>query len=240
MYTEGDLPSTHNETPSTESSALEPGEMIVSIPEGAIITSVTVEYAITSHNMAWMSEQRSFLRCVSEGGETEQQVHAGSSESGGTKEYHRSGLDIANNVVGGGDIAFELHVFHTWESWNGPGGSNTEYVYVPNETWKVIVYYELPEHDVTFFVKNQFDETLEGASIQVFGMVEETNESGNAQFYLPQGSLHYNAWADNHRKLDNEPYEVIDGDNYIQVELLRVFNATFTIEDYQATSCRMP
>ena len=232
VYSDGDLPSTHESSPGTGDSAIEPGEMTVSIPNGATITGVTVEYEITSHNGAWMSEQRSFLRCVSEGGETEPNVISGSDNSGGTMEYLREDLDIANNVEGGGDIEFELHVFHTWEGMGGPGGSNTEYAYVPNETWKLIVYYDLPEQDVTFFVENQFDETLEGASVEVFGVVEETDGTGHADFNLPEGSFYYNAWADGHRTIENEPFDVIDGENYVHVELLRVFNATFAVTDY--------
>ncbi len=139
VYSDGDIPSTFKSSPNTGSNAVEPGEMTVPIPEGATITSVSVEYDITTDNWAWMSEQRSFLRCVSPGGETEQQVYSGSGNSGGTQEYSREGLTIANNVEGGGDIDFELHVFRTW----GGSGSDTQYNYVPNETWKLIVYYEL-------------------------------------------------------------------------------------------------
>ncbi len=201
--------------------------MTVSIPNGAIITSVSVEYDITAHGGAWMSEQRSFLRCVSPGGETESQVYSGSG-FGGTQSYYREDLTLANNVEGGGDIEFELHVFRTW----GGSGSNTQFNYVPNETWRLIVYYQLPEQEVTFFVKNQFDETLEGASIEVFGVVEETDGTGHADFNLPEGSFLYNAWADDHRTIHNELFEVVDGDNYIHVELLRVFNAMFEVADY--------
>jgi len=225
VYSDGDIPTTHNSNPNTGSSALEPGEMSVSIPEGATITSVTVEYSMTAQAAGWMADQRSFLRCVSDGGETESQVYSGSGNSGGTQDYYREGLEIANNVEGGGDVEFELHAFRVW----GGSGSSTQYNYVDNHSWKLIVYYQLPEHDVTFFVKNQFDETLEGASVEVFGVVEETDGTGHADFSLPEGSFFYNAWADDHRTIYNEPFTVDEDDNYIQVELLRVFNALFDV-----------
>ncbi len=227
LYTDGDIPSTFNSNPNTSSNANEPGQMTVSIPEGAMITSVTVEYKITAHGGAWMSEQRSFLRCVSDGGETESQVYSGSGSSSGTQEYHREGLTIANNIQGGGDIDFELHVFRTW----GGSGSNTQYNYVPNETWKIIVYYGLGEHDVTFFVKNQFDETLEGAHIEVFGIAEETDETGHVEFNLPKGSFFYSAWADDHIDIHDEAFEVTDDENYIEVLMLKAYNVLFSIHN---------
>ncbi len=228
VYSDGDIPTTHNNNPNTGSSALEPGEMTVSIPYGATITSVTVEYSMTAQAAGWTADQRSFLRCVSDGGETEPQVYSGTGNSGGTQDYFREGLTIANNVEGGGEIEFELHAFRVW----GGSGSNTQYNFVDNNTWKLIVYYELPEHDVTFFVKNQFDDTLEDASVEVFGVVEETDGTGHAHFSLPEGSFFYNAWADDHRNIYNEPFEVAEGENHIDVELLRVFNAMFDVTDY--------
>jgi len=220
VYTYGDIPSTYGSAePDTSSSALEPGEMTVSIPYGAIITSVSVEYALTSRNGAWMSEQRSFLRCVSPGGETEHQVYSGQGNTVGTIDYNRSGLDIANNVTGGGDIEFELHAFHSWEGWGGLWGSTTDFVFVPDGTWKLIVYYELPEHDVTFFVKTQAGKGIEGAQIEVFGVTVETDDSGHAVFSLPEGPSLYNAMAVGYMDIYNEPFEVTGGDDHVEVLL---------------------
>ncbi len=228
VYSGGDIPTTYNTNPTTSSNAVEPGEMSVTIPEGANITSVSVEYDMTAHGMAWMSEQRSFLRCVSDGGETEPEVYQGEDNTGGTYEYERTDLTIANNVEGGGEIEFELHAFRTW----GGSGSNTDFNYVDNNSWKLIVYYELESHDVTFFVKNQLDETLEGASVEVSGIVEETDEEGHAGFDLPEGSFYYSAWADNHLDTHNQQFEVVEGeDNLFEVVLSRVFNAEFHVHD---------
>lgn len=228
VYSEGDIPTTYNTNPTTSSNALEPGEMSVTIPEGAIITGVSVEYDMSAEPDGWMSDQRSFLRCVSDGGETEPEVYEGEENTSGTYEYERTGLTIANNVEGGGEIEFELHAFRTW----GGSGSNTDFNYVDNNSWKIIVYYELEGHDLTFSVKNQLDETLEGASVEVSGIVEETDEEGHAEFNLPEGSFYYNAWADNHLDTHNQLFEVVeDEDNLVKVVLSRVFNAEFHVHD---------
>jgi subtilisin family serine protease len=226
-YSEGDIPSTMHYYVTTSSSAVYPGQMTVTIPEGAVITSVDVEYSITSKLGVHMSNQVSFLRCVSPGGTTEPEVSTGSGNETGTYDYARSGLSIANNVQGGGDIEFQLHVFRN----HGGFGSNTTYVFAPNETWKVIVYYELPEYDVTFRVENQFDELVEGAIVEVGNTVEQTDEAGEALFGLPEGTLYYSVTAENHRSLLVQPFEVMQGDNLIEVSMLRVFQATFDITD---------
>ena len=227
FYSEGDIPSTMHYFVTTGSSAVFPGQMTITIPEGAVITSVDVEYSITSRLGVHMSNQESFLRCVSPGGTTEPEVYKGSGNITGTYEYARSGLTIANNVQGGGDIEFQLHVFRN----HGGFGSNTTYVFVPNETWKVIVYYELPEYDVTFRVENQYGEHVEGAVVQVGSTHEHTNEDGEALFGLPEGTLYYSVTAENHRPLLVQPFDVVQGDNLIEVSILRVFQAMFDITD---------
>ncbi len=236
-YDLGDIPSTYNTNVTTASSALDPGQMTVTIPEGATITGVDIEYKMTSHGGAWMSEQRSFMRCVSPGGTTESQVYSGTSNSGGTIDYERTGLDIANNVTGGGDIEFELHAFRTW----GGSGSSTQYVYVPNNTWKIIVYYELPKHDVTFRVSNQFEEMVEGAIVEVSNEEHQTDVDGEAHTEMPAGVFYYTATADSHRPHILEPFEVIEGEeNIIDIMLTRVFEVTFEIMDVHGNDVPNP
>ncbi len=227
LYSDGDIPSTYNNAPDTESVALEPGVLVVSIPEGATITGVDVEYDITSTGGAWMSEQRSILRCTSEGGEAEAAIVEGpSSDNAGTHEYARQGLTIANNVVGGGEIEFELHVFRTW----GGSGSDTQYAYVPNDTWKVIVHYELESYETTFRITNQLDELVEDAAVTVSNMTTPTDEAGEAMMMLPEGTHYYTVSADRHRTLSNVAFEV-DDEQTILVELERTFQATFLLKD---------
>ncbi len=113
-----------------------PGTLVVTIPVDALITSVDVSYSMTARNWGWMSDQRSQLRCVSPGGTAEGQLYEGSGRTG-TYDYSRTGLTIANNVTGGGNITFELHAGRTW----GGSGCNTTYNRVNNNTWTVTVHY---------------------------------------------------------------------------------------------------
>ncbi len=137
-YNSGDIPTDFNFETTANNSAC-PGLLTVSIPINATITGVDVEYNMTTQNNGYMNEQRSQLRCVSNDGTAETSVAIGSGSSG-TFSYSRTGLTIANNVTGGGDIEFELHAGRTW------GGSDcgTSYNKVDNGTWKVTVHYLLP------------------------------------------------------------------------------------------------
>ncbi len=226
-YTDGAIPSTLHYYVTTSSSAVHPGHMTINIPDGATISGVDVEYSITSRLGVHMSQQQSFLRCISPGGTTEPQVYQGSGNTTGTYDYARQGLNIANNVQGGGDIEFQLHVFRT----NGGFGSNSTYVFVPDSTWKLIVYYEVPDYDVTFRVSNQFDELVEGAEVIIGNTTGITNAEGEAFFELPEGTLFYSVIADNHRPLMVQPFEVTQSENLIEASIMRVFQAAFSVLD---------
>jgi len=121
----------------TSGSSSCPGTLAVTIPLGVFISGVDVEYNMTARNGGWKSEQRSQLRCVSPGGTTETSLYEGSGDNAGIQAYSRTGLDIANGVVGGGTIEFKLHAGRTW----GGSGCSTEYNYVNNNSWKITVYY---------------------------------------------------------------------------------------------------
>lgn len=136
IYTAGDIP-TDFSFQSLPGQSSCPGMLTVTIPAGAVIDSVDVYYEMTAQNWGWMSEQRSQLRCVSPGGTAETILYQGVGNTEGTMVYNRTGLDIANGVTGGGDIAFELHAGRTW----GGSGCNTTYNKVDNNTWMVTVYY---------------------------------------------------------------------------------------------------
>ena len=232
VYSLGNIPSTFNTAPNVTQSAIEPGLLTVNIPQGAVITGIDVEYKITSQGGAWMSEQRSFLRCVSEGGISEGSITQGpSSNSGGTHTYNRNGLNIANNVEGGGDIQFELHVFRTW----GGSGSNTQYAMVPNNSWKVIVHYILPKHDVTFKVVNQLGETVENATIEIAGETLVTNQQGEAGLELSGGSHIYNISAPKH-KTGTGKVVFVTGSEVIELPIERAFGVAFDLTDPDGNS----
>lgn len=118
-----------------------PGTLSVLIPDGAIITSVDVNYNMTAQNVGWMSEQRSQLRCVSPGGSAESMLYNGSGTTTGTFTYNRTGLTIANAVQGGGQIVFQLHAGRTWST-SGYAGCQIYNNKVDNNTWTVKVYFQ--------------------------------------------------------------------------------------------------
>ena len=116
----------------------------VSVPSGAVITGVDVAYSMTalSTNYAYMSEQRSFIRCVSTGGTVEASVTSGVGSSSGTMTYARTGLSIANAVVSTGTVQFQMNAFRTY---GGAAGScGVDYSKVDNSTWIITVNYFVP------------------------------------------------------------------------------------------------
>lgn len=138
-YTEGDIP-TDSAFTFLPGASGEPGVLTVTIPEDVVIIGVDVVYNMTAQNGAWMGEQRSQLRCVSPDGEDEATLSSGSGNLEGTYSYNRTGLTIANNVSGGGDIVFELHAGRTWST-GGHSGISTYNNKVDDGTWTVTVHY---------------------------------------------------------------------------------------------------
>lgn len=140
-YTAGDIETDRNFTSLPGASAC-PGTLIVTIPVGATITSVDVAYDMTAlaSGNAWMNEQRSQLRCISAGGTNEATISNGSGNTAGTYSYTRTGLEIANGVVVGGDIVFELHAGRNF----GGTGCGAAHNFVVNNTWTVTVHYDPP------------------------------------------------------------------------------------------------
>ena len=225
LYDLGDIPTTYNSSPNTGSNAIEPGVLTVTIPENAEITGVDVEYQMTSHGGAWMSEQRSLIRCISEGGTTEGAVTSGpSSNSAGTHTYNRTGLEIANGVEGGGEITFELHAFRTW----GGSGSNTDYAFVPNNTWKVIVHYELTGLMVTFSVKDNAGNDIPDAVLTFDG---QTHNAGNYTVTgLEEGVFEYSLTKEGYTTVSGE-VELVDENVHIDAVMEPCFIVTFNIDD---------
>ncbi|TVQ15197.1 MAG: T9SS C-terminal target domain-containing protein [Bacteroidetes bacterium] len=226
LYTLGDIPSTLNTDPNTLSQALEPGQMSVTLPGGATITGVDVEYEITSMAGAWVREQRSYVRCVSPGGIAESALASGPNfYHEGTAQYKRTGLTIANGVEGGGEVEFELHVFRTF----GGSGSNTDYTFVPDSTWKIIVHYTMPEYDVLFKVENQAGYPVQGAQVKAGNILAETNTLGEAHLQLFEGTHYYNITAPDHHTLMVQPFEVTPEGKTLEVSLIRQFSVTFSV-----------
>ena len=224
VYDGGDIPTTFNSSPNNESTAIEPGVLTVTIPEDAIITGVDVEYKMTAQGGGWTSEQRSYIRCVSAGGTAESSIASGSGNSAGTFEYNRSGLTIANGVEGGGELTFELHAFRTW----GGSGSGTQYNYVNNNTWKVIVHYELQGYSVTFNVKDNNGNNINNAILTFNGF------SHPAGVYhvggLEEGTYNYQITKDGYTTVTGV-VEVIDQNVTVNAVMDPCWKVTFNIND---------
>lgn len=141
-YTQGDIPSDMlaggSEPGATDWSML-PGVLEVNIPAGMIVTGVDVQYTMTSANYAYINEQRSRIRCISDGGESEPLYIEGIGGHSGSYVYQRNGLSIANNVTTE-TIIFELHAFRTY----GGSGISLNHVKVDNNSWTVTVHYANP------------------------------------------------------------------------------------------------
>lgn len=175
-YTYGDIPTDRNfYLPSGSSSC--PGTMVVPIPAGAIIVGVDVAYKMTAIAPASMVQQFSQLRCTSPGGIKEPTLTQGVGIGPGTYSYNRTGLNIANGVVGGGDIYFQLHAGRN----AGGTGCNVQYNKVDNNTWTVKVYYYLiPQIQPDFTA----DKTIvcEGEQIQFTDLTPASPTAWNWEF----------------------------------------------------------
>ncbi len=137
-YTAGNLPTDFRFwTVSDDSNC--PGFLSVNIPVGSVITAVDVAYSITALDKAFKSDQISQLRAVNPGGIGEESVFQGSGNETGTQQYNRTDLNIANNIIGGGNIQFELHTGRTFTSTTD--SCSTIDNRVNNNSWTVTVYY---------------------------------------------------------------------------------------------------
>lgn len=141
-YNNGDIPTNNGNYDATCNGAATP--LTISLPAGGpwIVTSVDLEYVMTSPAAGggFMSEQRSRLFCQNTGLD-EGTDFTGTGNTGGTQPYNRTGLTIANNQYAGGtDLIFELQAYRTWA---GTAGCNTIVTKIDDGTWIVTVTYVL-------------------------------------------------------------------------------------------------
>lgn len=225
-FTGGAIASTLHTNPNTNTIALQPGQLTVVIPEGATVTSVDVSYDIISHNGGWISDQRSYLRCVSEGGTKESTITPGGAiYSQGRHNYNRTGLEIANGVQGN-ELQFELHVFRLW----GGTGSNTNFAFVPDSTWQITVHYQMPKYEETFRVVNNLGENVVNATIDINGELFYTDQMGEATLNISPGCYLINVSAHKHQPISNFFVHFQQGQEY-QVELERLYGVMFSLAD---------
>ncbi len=133
-----------------------PGSMTVTIPVDAIILQTDVSYDMTSDENSNLSKQRSHFRCVSPGGINEAEMTKGPNVYvPGTQSYSRT-VDLANGVVGGGDIMFELHAGASYYRHH----CSTDSVKVDNNTWTVSITYIPAGYPAQALNPNPADEGL--------------------------------------------------------------------------------
>ncbi|MBN2829523.1 MAG: hypothetical protein JXR56_04285, partial [Candidatus Cloacimonetes bacterium] len=134
-YTSGDVQLVyHWENPTPPSPSQTPLSLNVSVPLGARITSVDVSYDIRTDVPNGAQNTLSYLECTSDGGTYETSMSSSNNAySPVTVHFSRTGLNIANNVIGGGDISFTLHPFDEQGGWC--------ISYVANNTFTVTVHY---------------------------------------------------------------------------------------------------
>jgi hypothetical protein len=144
-YTLGDISVDADFNTPAQSSTC-PGALTVTIPTGAEIVGVDVAYDFeaVSGSGAYKSYQLSQLRCVSAGGVNEATLASFPDDwTTGVLTYERLGLAIANGVVGGGDVMFELHAGTTQ---GGQLGCSAEKLKINDGTWTVTVYFLDPSY----------------------------------------------------------------------------------------------
>ncbi len=107
--------------------------LVLSIPAGNWIDSVSTSYDMTAASGAWMSEQRSWLYSPTTA-QGEPAAAAGTG-LGGTMSYSRTGLTFANYATG--NVTIHMHAGRTW----GGSGCDPTYNKVDDDTWVVIAYY---------------------------------------------------------------------------------------------------
>ncbi len=135
-YTTGDISTLYNNgTITVNTTTTCPGVLTVNVPEGYQISSVSTSYSMEAIAGAYMSEQRSILVCNTTNLK-ETTVASGVGGTGGTYQYSRSNLTIANGATGAVD--FELRAWRTW----GGSGCNATYNRVMDDSWKVAVTYQ--------------------------------------------------------------------------------------------------
>jgi len=120
-------------------------ELSVLLPAGGpwVVTSVEVTYDFETSAGGYMSEQYSRLYCqntmLNEIG-PDSDYYRGTGTFG-TQTYNRSASNIANGLyVGLTNLTFELHAYRTW---GDNGLCNTLVNKIKDDSWEVIVTYEL-------------------------------------------------------------------------------------------------
>lgn len=143
-YTSGDLPTLFtNVIDLTDQSFGCSDTLTVTIPAGNYVTSVDVYYSIEALGNGDVSDQGSYLECLSTN-TSESAISFGDPlwDSIGVFDYARTGLTIANGTSVSGEIDFFLHGFRN--AVFPPGLCSNNAQIIQNNTWRVIVHHSPP------------------------------------------------------------------------------------------------
>lgn len=143
-YSGGDLPTTFtNIIDLTDESFGCSDTLRVTIPAGNYVTSVDVYYAIEAKGTGEVSDQGSYLECLSTTN-SEAGISFGDPlwDSIGIYNYARTGLTIANGISATGDLDFFLHAFRN--AVFAPGLCSGNAQAIVNDSWRVIVHHSPP------------------------------------------------------------------------------------------------
>ncbi len=128
-----------NQDTSNESACA--GLLNVSIPAGRFVTSIDVAYQGQALGGGWLSEQFSYLECVTTGTKEDDVSNGPPINTTGTFNYNRTGLTIANGTVPTGGLDFKLHAFRTFS--NNPS-CGQQVNRINNNSWTVTVHHIPP------------------------------------------------------------------------------------------------
>ncbi|MCH8555056.1 MAG: GEVED domain-containing protein [Schleiferiaceae bacterium] len=134
-YTGADIASDFDFRLPTDTSSCA-GTISVNVPVGVTITGVDIAYDYEAANGAFMSEQRSELRCITTG--MNEGTLAVGTGLGGILPYNRTGLTIANGITTSPQLVFELHAGRTW----GGSGCDPSYNKILASSIQLTVHYQ--------------------------------------------------------------------------------------------------
>lgn len=133
-YSAGDISTDRNFNSIGDFPSSCPDSLLIVVPAGNRVDSVSTTYDMTAQSGAWMSEQASMLYSPTTMlGESA--VSDGAGTTAGTYSYSRTGLTFARGATD--TVVFEMHAGRSY----GGSGCNTTYNKVDNGTWQVVVYY---------------------------------------------------------------------------------------------------
>lgn len=142
-YTDGDISTHYLDPPTIDSETDCPGTLSITVPEGYQIASVATSYDMSTASNGWISEQRSLLVCTTNDTSEDSLAFYDDEENsydiGGTINYNRDDIDIANGLTG--VVNFELRAWRTYQGFPATicGVTHNK---VDNNTWTITITYE--------------------------------------------------------------------------------------------------